>query len=93
MPLIGRRRRSAPRPAPELDDLALGQVLRGIAAPRGPGPQEQPAAKVVREQGRLDGVVVNAWVMNPDPPRPTGDAVEVEIDHRPGPSPRRCPVG
>ncbi|MCH0572059.1 hypothetical protein I3F60_22895 [Streptomyces sp. MUM 136J] len=40
------RRQQAPRLAPELDDTALGRVLRGIASSRGPGPQELAIAQV-----------------------------------------------
>lgn len=46
MSIIGRRRKHAPRLAPELDDLALGRVLRGLASARGPGPQDIAIAQV-----------------------------------------------
>ncbi|NBM16951.1 hypothetical protein [Streptomyces sp. GC420] len=46
MALLGRRRRRAPRLAPELDDPALGRVLRGIAVSRGSGPQDIAVAQL-----------------------------------------------
>jgi len=47
MALFGHKRQ-APRLAPELDDVALGRVLRGIAAARGPGPQDLAISQVER---------------------------------------------
>lgn len=47
MALFGRGRQT-PRLAPELDDTALGRVLRGIASSRGPGPQDLAIARMER---------------------------------------------
>ncbi|MFJ7043315.1 hypothetical protein CTU88_32485 [Streptomyces sp. JV178] len=41
-------KRQAPHLAPELDDVPLGRVLRGIAAARGPGPQDLAIAQMER---------------------------------------------
>lgn len=46
MTFFGSTRRPKPRPAPELDDAALGRVLRGIASSRGPGPQDFAIARI-----------------------------------------------
>ncbi|MFF4692332.1 hypothetical protein [Streptomyces sp. NPDC001307] len=51
MTFFGSTRRPKPRPAPELDDAALGRVLRGIASLRGPDPQD--LAIVARLEQRL----------------------------------------
>ncbi|GAA3910057.1 hypothetical protein GCM10023084_72720 [Streptomyces lacrimifluminis] len=45
MALFGHKRQAS-RLAPELDDVALGRVLNGIAAARGPGPQDLAIAQV-----------------------------------------------
>lgn len=45
MALFGRRQQT-PRLAPELDDTALGRVLRGVASSRGPGPQDLAIAQL-----------------------------------------------
>jgi hypothetical protein len=53
MALFGHKRQ-APRLAPELDDVQLGRVLKGIAAARGPGPQDlaiAEAERLLRETG------------------------------------------
>ncbi|MFJ3802674.1 hypothetical protein ACIPSJ_41210 [Streptomyces sp. NPDC090088] len=42
------RRAHEPRLAPELDDVPLGRVLRGVAATRGIGPQDLAVAQVER---------------------------------------------
>jgi hypothetical protein len=47
MALFGRTQRT-PRLAPELDDTALGRVLRSIASSRGPGPQDLAIAHMER---------------------------------------------
>ncbi|MEV6408799.1 hypothetical protein AB0M58_38670 [Streptomyces bobili] len=47
MALFGHKRQ-APRLAPELDDVVLGRVLKGITAARGPGPQDLAIAQVER---------------------------------------------
>jgi len=47
MALFGPKRQT-PRLAPELDDIPLGRALRGIAAARGPGPQDLAIAQVER---------------------------------------------
>jgi hypothetical protein len=47
MALFGQKRQTA-RVAPELDDVALGRVLRGIAAARGPGPRDLLIAQMER---------------------------------------------
>ncbi|WP_460062442.1 hypothetical protein [Streptomyces sp. YKOK-I1] len=44
MALFGKRK--GPRLAPELDDTALGRVLRGVVSSRGPGPQDLAIAQV-----------------------------------------------
>ncbi|MFI1565418.1 hypothetical protein ACH4ZX_20600 [Streptomyces sp. NPDC020490] len=43
-----RRGQQAPRLAPELDDTALGRVLKAVGSARGPGPQDLVIAQVER---------------------------------------------
>ncbi|MER6489957.1 hypothetical protein [Streptomyces griseorubiginosus] len=52
MALFGHKRQ-APRLAPGLDDVALGRVLRGIAAARGPGPGPGPQDLAISRVERL----------------------------------------
>ncbi|WP_217212873.1 hypothetical protein [Streptomyces sp. AC550_RSS872] len=42
------RSKQAPRLAPELDDVPLGRVLKGLGSGRGPGPQDLAVAQVER---------------------------------------------
>ncbi|WP_416979597.1 hypothetical protein [Streptomyces sp. T028] len=46
MALFDNNRRARPRLAPELDDVELGRVLKGLGSSRGPGPQDLAIVRI-----------------------------------------------